>query len=163
MLQRLLRRLGRGTLDLVLPLQCMGCRKEGSGLCQVCQSSLARLEPPYCEICAQPNDGPRCSRCVESPPPIDGIKAPYLMEGVIRDAIHALPNRLQQHEHSENLLGWRQGLSVGFFYAFPPHSAWLMSLNPLHIPVNALEWQVSETVTADSGVVIVHPLKPFQG
>ena len=93
MLQRLLRRLGRGTLDLVLPLQCVGCRKEGSGLCQVCQSSLARLEPPYCEICAQPDDGPRCSRCVESPPLIDGIKAPYLMEGVIRDAIHAFKYR----------------------------------------------------------------------
>ena len=78
-------------MDLVLPLQCLGCGKEEvAALCQACTSSLRRLEPPYCAICAQPATGSPCLRCADSPLSIDGIRAPYLMEGPVREAIHSL-------------------------------------------------------------------------
>ncbi len=50
---------------------------------------MRRLEPPFCEMCAQPiRTGNRCGRCRESPLTIDGIRAAFLIEGVVRDLIH---------------------------------------------------------------------------
>ena len=92
-MRNILEHLGQKALDLLFPLRCLGCSKEGSALCQACQLSLRVLVPPYCSICAQPSDGSKCRRCAQSPLPIDGIRAPYLMEGVIREAIHSLKYR----------------------------------------------------------------------
>ena len=89
-LQKLLHRIGRNAVDLVLPIQCLGCGKEGATLCRSCISSLGRLEPPYCATCAQPAAAFPCRGCADSPLSIDGIRAPYLMEGLVREAIHSL-------------------------------------------------------------------------
>ena len=59
----------------------------------MCHGAQATLETPYCDICAQPGQGSRCARCVVLPLAMDGIRAPYLMEGAIRDAVHALKYR----------------------------------------------------------------------
>jgi len=89
----LLRRVAKATLDLLLSMRCLGCGREGAGICLDCQSALPRLEPPYCRICAQPDEGDPCRRCGESPLGIDGVRSPYRMEGVIREAIHNLKYR----------------------------------------------------------------------
>lgn len=35
-------------LDLVFPLQCLGCRAWGQVICNSCAAGLTRLEPPFC-------------------------------------------------------------------------------------------------------------------
>ena len=87
-------RLGLSALDVLFPPQCVGCGKYGSFLCPVCESGLSRLEHPYCEICAQPvPTGGLCRLCATKLPAIDGIRAPFLMEGTLREAIHSLKYR----------------------------------------------------------------------
>ena len=93
-LKVLLARIGGSALENLFPLQCAGCGKYGSFLCGHCESSLPRLEQPYCALCAQPIlFGSLCQYCVNSPPTIEGIRAPFLMEGAIREAIHSLKYR----------------------------------------------------------------------
>ena len=68
--------------------------KEGAFLCPLCENSMSRLGPPYCQICAHPApSGKLCGECAAAPPAIDGIRAPYLMEGALREGIHALKYR----------------------------------------------------------------------
>ena len=80
------------TLDFLFPRRCVGCEEEGSFLCTRCQATLPRLTAPYCRQCAQPlASSDLCSRCREAPPPgLEGIRAPYLMDGTVRDCIHRL-------------------------------------------------------------------------
>ena len=80
------------TLDLLFPRRCVGCEEEGSFLCARCEAALPRLVAPFCRLCAQPlTSSELCSRCREAPPPgLEGIRAPYLMEGAVRDCVHRL-------------------------------------------------------------------------
>ncbi len=80
-----------GALALLFPSRCIGCNREGEFLCQSCHASLPRLTLPFCELCAQPIvSGARCRRCLDGPLAIDGIRAPFLMTGTVRDTIHRL-------------------------------------------------------------------------
>ena len=84
-------RLASASLDILYPPRCVGCNKEDLFLCSTCLDSLPRLVAPYCLVCAQPiARGETCSRCLASPLAIDGIRAPFLMEGTIREAVHRL-------------------------------------------------------------------------
>ena len=88
-----LSRLTNSALDLLFPLQCLGCRKEGKLLCPACLGAMPRLSPPYCAVCANPaSDGP-CGRCAVMPLEVDGLRAPFLMEGLAREAVHSLKYR----------------------------------------------------------------------
>ena len=89
-IQTAFRSLARSALDLLLPLHCVGCRWEGDVLCASCIEGLRPLEQPFCDTCAQPNVNGRCQWCLEHPSKIDGIRAPYLFEGPLREAVHRL-------------------------------------------------------------------------
>jgi len=89
-IQTTVRGLTRSALDLLFPLHCLGCRKEGAILCPECVGGLKRLEQPYCDTCAEPNANGNCQSCLEHPSEIDGVRAPYLFEGPTRDAVHRL-------------------------------------------------------------------------
>ena len=89
-LQTAARGLARSALDLLFPLHCVGCRREGDVLCVECISGLQKLEQPFCDTCAQPKAAEKCPDCQENPPDIDGIRAPYLFEEPLRDAVHSL-------------------------------------------------------------------------
>ena len=90
-MKTVLSRLGHSALDLLFPARCLGCSNYGSFLCSTCETSLPPLKRPYCGVCAQLGIlDIRCQACAAAPPPIDGIRAPFLMEGAIQDAIHAL-------------------------------------------------------------------------
>ncbi len=80
-------------LDLLFPLTCLGCRREGKLLCSGCVGDLPRLKTPYCRICAEPNVRSLCRWCSDVAPAFDGLRAPYLMEGALREAVHALKYR----------------------------------------------------------------------
>ena len=89
-MKNLLSRLTTSALDLVFPLQCAGCQREGRLLCAACVEALAGLSPSYCTICAEPNTLPTCRWCRDSRPDFDGLRAPFLMKGALRQAVHSL-------------------------------------------------------------------------
>ena len=91
--RRVVGQLPRTALDLLFPLNCLGCQREGKVLCASCVGRLPELTPPYCPVCAQPNAPATCHWCLESPPAFNGIRAPYRMEGTVKDAIHNLKYR----------------------------------------------------------------------
>ena len=88
-----LRKLTNAALDLLFPLRCLGCRKEGKLLCPACVATLPQLLPPYCAMYANPATDRQCRRCAVMPLEVDGLRAPFLMEGTIRDAVHSLKYR----------------------------------------------------------------------
>ena len=100
-LQPAIRHLARSTLDLLLPLHCVGCRREGDVLCARCIEGLQGLEPDSCDTCAQPNVTGQCNFCLEHPSEIDRTIAPYLFEGPLREAVHSMKYR-----------GWRVAAPV---------------------------------------------------
>lgn len=61
-------------LDTFFPVSCLGCTKEGSFICQDCQSKLTYLEHQRCILCGKPSiDG------LTHP----GCKAPHAADGLI--------------------------------------------------------------------------------
>ena len=93
MLPRLARLKGIA-LDLLFPQWCVGCGGEGSFLCQSCQLSLPRIEPPLCPRCGKPQTGEQlCAGCLEWSAAIDGIRSPFRFEGAVREAVHQLKYR----------------------------------------------------------------------
>ena len=57
--------------------------------------SAVRLEPPFCLVCCQPGRLKirLCPRCWERLLQIDSIRAPYRLEGSVREAVYALKYR----------------------------------------------------------------------
>ena len=96
--QTAFRSLTRPVLELLFPFHCVGCGREGEVICESCVDGLRRLEEPFCDTCAQPNVRGQCGPCLEHPPAIDGIRAPYLFEGPLREAVHRLKWSFLPHE-----------------------------------------------------------------
>ena len=69
------------------------CGREGRFLCEHCEGVLPRLRQPHCARCARPGSTPLCSWCTASAPDYDGIRAPYLMEGAVREMVYSLKYR----------------------------------------------------------------------
>ena len=89
----MLSKLARSALDLVFPIHCAGCGREGGILCDECVDGLDKLTQPYCRICAAPGVAGVCRWCLQYPPGFDSLRSPYRFEGPVRDAIHALKYR----------------------------------------------------------------------
>ena len=78
-------------LDLLFPQRCVGCGKEGNLVCASCLHSLPRIMPPICPKCGKPQtSGILCPGCTGWQTEIDGIRAPFRFDGVIREAVHQL-------------------------------------------------------------------------
>lgn len=78
-------------LDLLFPQKCLGCGEEGELLCCACQKSLPRIMSPVCPKCGRPQpSGIVCPRCVSRQTSIDGIRSPFVFDGVVREAVHQL-------------------------------------------------------------------------
>ena len=92
-MKAILPRLTGAVLDLLLPLSCAVCHREGRFLCPECEETLPRLEEPYCSVCADPGSSRLCDWCASTRPAIAGIRAPYLFEGAVREMVHSLKYR----------------------------------------------------------------------
>lgn len=79
-------------VELLFPARCVGCNREGAFICEACQETLPLLEPPFCFLCSEPGRLTigLCGNCWARPLLIEGIRAPYRMQGAVRKAIHAL-------------------------------------------------------------------------
>lgn len=81
----------QAALDLLFPPYCIGCGREGSYICGRCSLQLQFIHPPFCSVCGRPlSSENRCSGCIGSQSELDGIRAPFVFHGLIRQAIHEL-------------------------------------------------------------------------
>ena len=123
----LFRRWGRLALDLLFPPRCAVCGAMGAFLCPACLSSMPRALPPRCPVCWRPGRfTPACESCREQPPAFRALRAPYLMAGAARDAVHAL-----KYSHF-SALAEDMGRLMGEFAARENLAADLAVLVPLH-------------------------------
>ena len=63
----MLSKLTRSALDLLFPIYCAGCGREGGIICRYCADDLKQLSPPYCRVCAAPGVDGVCRWCLEYP------------------------------------------------------------------------------------------------
>jgi ComF family protein len=81
-------------LDLLFPRWCVGCGREGDFICPSCLRSLPRIVPPLCPQCGLPQSSDTlCPSCLGGQAEINGIRAPFRFEGVVRQAVHQLKYR----------------------------------------------------------------------
>ena len=90
---RLLRDASEALLDLLLPEYCAVCGREGSYLCDGCESDLPPLQKPYCFLCASPRVPQLCEGCRRSAPSFDSVRAPYEFRGPAQQMVHDLKYR----------------------------------------------------------------------
>ncbi len=84
----------RVALDLFFPRWCINCGKEGDYICGSCRELLPVITPPICPGCGRPQSrAVICSSCNAESSEIDGIRSPFVFDGVIRQAIHELKYR----------------------------------------------------------------------
>ena len=86
----MLTRIARSALDVIFPINCAGCGREGTVLCAGCLAVLERVTAPYCSVCCVPGVSGICDRCSEYPCGFDSLRSPFLFRGAVRDAIHRL-------------------------------------------------------------------------
>jgi competence protein ComFC len=84
-------KLKRIALDLLFPRYCVNCGREGDFICEKCRRLLSFIISPVCDKCGRPlSEGTVCNRCIEEQTVIDGIRAPFAFEGLVRQAVHQL-------------------------------------------------------------------------
>ncbi len=87
-------KLKRMAIDLLFPQRCVGCGREGDYICRVCRQSLLPIASPVCPRCGRSQaGGVLCPDCNYWQAAIDGIRSPFIFDGVIRRAIHELKYR----------------------------------------------------------------------
>jgi ComF family protein len=81
-------------LDLLFPRWCISCGREGDYICSSCRQLLSLITPPVCPRCGRPQSGGMlCLACANWQAEIDGIRSPFIFDGVMRQAIHELKYR----------------------------------------------------------------------
>lgn len=86
--------LKRVALDLLFPQWCIGCGREGGYICGSCRRTLSVISPPICPGCGRTqSQGMLCTQCADRQAEIDGVRSPFLFNGVIRRAVHELKYR----------------------------------------------------------------------
>ena len=80
--------------ELFFPGFCVGCGKEGAFVCSLCRTSLPYLRGAVCGCCGRPaTNADKCAECRSLPLQVDGIRAPFSFDGIVRSAIHYLKYR----------------------------------------------------------------------
>ena len=92
-LSKVASRFAGSALDLVFPMSCVVCHKDGAVLHDHCVDELPRLASPNCRSCADPHQSPVCEWCFTTPPTYESLRAPYLMDGPVRELVHGLKYR----------------------------------------------------------------------
>ena len=85
------RRIGRGALDLIFPVRCLGCGASGAFLCPACALQLQAAGGGRCDRCWRPlAAGARCLPCRIDPPAYDGLRAAFVYDALARALVLAL-------------------------------------------------------------------------
>ena len=86
-------RLATAAVEVLMPMRCVSCDREGPYVCPSCEPALPRLRGPRCSSCATPGPAGMCEMCAVRRPSYDKIISPYLMDGTVRVAVHDLKYR----------------------------------------------------------------------
>lgn len=86
------KKLKEGALNILFPKECVGCRSEGSYLCQICLGTIFINEKFSCPNCEDPTIfGATCSRCLRRDFPLNSlISTTSYRDKFIREAISSL-------------------------------------------------------------------------
>jgi len=74
-------------------MSCVVCHKGVVVLHDHCVDELLRLASSYCRSCADPHQSPVCEWCYTPPSSYESLRAPYLMDGPVRELVHGLKYR----------------------------------------------------------------------
>ena len=85
-------------LDVLFPLRCLGCGVHLIGAeralrtCASCEHTVHVVESPGCPVCAMPREvrtgiDAVCGRCLERPPKFEAVRARWVYDGAVADAI----------------------------------------------------------------------------
>jgi ComF family protein len=89
-------------IDIIYPPRCHICRSfisddrgQNPHFCSDCLASIAMIRPPLCTTCGIPfhsfsDENHLCERCLRKRPFFDKLRAPYLYQGQIMEAIHQM-------------------------------------------------------------------------
>ncbi|MBN1905195.1 MAG: ComF family protein [Deltaproteobacteria bacterium] len=89
-------------IDIIYPKKCHLCldflddeESKLPDICNSCFSGLPVLTHPFCSICGVPfeskvEEDHLCEKCIRTRPFYDELRAPYLYEDIIMEAIHRL-------------------------------------------------------------------------
>lgn len=140
-----LQRYAGAFLDLVYTRRCTGCEEglppgprpdEARWLCDTCLKGLSRIEPPFCEVCAEPYDGAmsgvfRCGNCSGLKLYFDFAVTGYHADGVVRELIHQF--KYQHALHLRGVLGCLLARTLGDArLAGVSANEWALVAVPLH-------------------------------
>jgi ComF family protein len=89
-------------INIIYPPKCSICLNfldDGEtkirGICDECYSSFPALTHPFCSVCGVPfgskvEEDHQCEKCIRQRPLYDELRAPYLYEESIMEAIHLI-------------------------------------------------------------------------
>ncbi len=107
--------LNKLALDFLLPQTCLGCGREGELICSSCRDFLPELEPPYCPVCGLPlNTGQICPDCAGGGFVLNGLRAPFRFERLVREAVHQF-----KYQNLRSLAAPFAGFLAGYLHANP--------------------------------------------
>lgn len=122
-------------LDLLFPIACLSCKKEGVYFCRACRDAIP-VFPPACFVCKKlvPQDGRapagRTCKACRKKSFIYGSFSPFSYgHPVIRDAIHRL--KYKRARGIAPVLGEMLCSSLAFYQVALPHDVFLIPI-PLH-------------------------------
>lgn len=91
--------------DILFPIYCVGCEKEGEWCCSTCLEKIEPRATQECPVCYQENNGVTCQKCRASSE-IDGVIAlyPYLEHSALGELI----KQLKYHHARETVILFRR-------------------------------------------------------
>lgn len=88
-------------LDILFPIRCISCKKEGAWLCEICQTNIKTRDEHFCPICEKmiTPDGRTCLACKKKNT-LDGlIVASSYAQFSIANAVHLFKYRFVDDLH----------------------------------------------------------------
>ncbi len=99
---RILRRVGRGILDVVFPARCVGCGEAGHYICRRCEGFTSEVAL-ICPLCQQSSlTGERHENC-RSLYGLDGLANLWEYEGVVKSLLHTIKYNGMTHTIAETV------------------------------------------------------------
>lgn len=88
-LKNFYQKLKKFILDVLFPIKCLGCQKEGEWICQDCFANIKLIKHPVCPICEKPFFlGKTCPGC-QKRTKLDGLLvAASYKDKILKQAIH---------------------------------------------------------------------------
>lgn len=130
---------GRSVLDLLWPLLCPACHAglapgaEAGNFCASCAMEMCPIEPPFCQVCAEPFPGDipgdfTCPNCGGRHQAYDFAVCRWLSRGPVREVIH----RLKYHHAQAMRLPLARLMLPALEDQRLAGSSWLLVPVPLH-------------------------------